>query len=101
MATGATSTSSVSKGCFVIHPQKVSSSRKRKSEGKYERFPRVPGESDEHCRARHEIYTDTWSKVEELVNSLHTNLNGKVFGDLLEFINKSICSNKVSYDLAL
>ena len=97
MATGTTSTSSVSKGCFVIRPQKESSSRKRKSQAKYEGFPRVPGESDEHCRARYEIYKETWSKVEELVSSLHTNLNDKVFGNLLEFINKSISSNKVSY----
>ena len=94
MATGATSTSSVSKGCFVIRPQKASSSRKRKSEVKNEEFPRGPGESDTHCRARYKIYKETWNKVEELVNSLHTKLNDNVFANLLEFINKSVSSNK-------
>ena len=100
MATGGTSTSSVSKGCFVIRPQKASSSRKRKSEVKNEGFPRGPGESDAHCRARYEIYKETWNTVEELVNSLHTNLNDNVFANLLEFINKSVSSNKVPYLLS-
>lgn len=92
------STSSVSKGCFVIRPQKVSNARKRKSEGSLElneSFPCVPGESDEHRRTRHKVFNDTWSKVEEQVSSLQTNLNDKVFGNLLEFINKSIASDKV------
>ena len=92
-----TSTSSVSKGCFVIRPKKASYSRKRKSEVKYEGFPRVPGESGAHCRARYKIYQETWSKVEEQVNSLHTNLNDKVFGNLLEFVSKSASSKKVPY----
>ena len=93
-------TNSVSKGCFVIRPQKASSSRKRKSDGRFlepdDGFPRlIPGESDEHCRMRHKIYEDTWSKVEKQVSSLQTNLNDKVFGNLLEFINKSVSSDKV------
>ena len=92
-----TSTSSVSKGCFVIRPQKASNSRKRKSEVKYEGFPRVPGESGAHCSARFKIYQETWSKVEEQVNSLHTNLNDKVFGNLLEFVSKSASTKKVPY----
>jgi hypothetical protein len=100
MATGTTSTSSVSKGCFVIRPQKTSSSRKRKSEvpvQRHEEFPRGPGESNEHCRERYEIYKETWNKVEELVSSLHTKLNDNVFANLLEFINKSVSTEKVKY----
>lgn len=99
MAATKASTNSVSKGCFVIRPQKASNARKRKSDGRLELdegFPRlIPGESDEHCRMRHKIYEDTWSKVEMQVSSLQTNLNDKVFGNLLEFIKKSVSSDKV------
>ena len=104
MAATKASTSSVSKGCFVIRPQKASNARKRKSEGRLELnkgFPCVPGESDEHCCTRHTIYKDTWRKVEEQVSSLQTNLNDEVFGNLLEFINTSIASDQVSYYFVL
>lgn len=92
----ATLTSSVSKGCFVIRPQKSSNSRKRKSTVKlYQDFPLVAGESDKHRRVRYETFTKTWNKVETQVKSLQTNLNDEVFGNLLEFIKKSVSNNKV------
>lgn len=97
MATSSASTSSVSKGCFVIRPRQSSNSRKRKLESKYDAsFPQVRGEPDQHCHLRYELYNNTWSEVENQVSLLQAALNDKVFGNLLEYIKRSSSHEKVS-----
>lgn len=97
MATNSVSTSSVSKGCFVIRPRTSASSRKRKLESRYDAFPQVPGEPDEHCQLRYELYNNTWREVENQISLLQSGLNGKVFGNLLEYIKRSGSHEKVQY----
>ena len=96
-ATGSSATSSVSKGCFVIRPAKSSGSRKRKNaeDDSYNGFPEVHGESAKDRAARHELYTDTWSKVEEEVNMLQSNLNKHVFAKIVDLIISSTELNMV------
>lgn len=74
------STTSVSKGCFVIRPKKI---RQRINE---EKLYRLTGESKEHCQLRHEIFQKTWCIVDDQVNLLHTSLNEDVFASIMEFI---------------
>ncbi|KAJ7392658.1 Origin recognition complex subunit 3 [Desmophyllum pertusum] len=76
-------TSSVSKGCFLIKKSVAHSPRKRGAE---DFFPEVIGESTAHRKLRYTNYKECWGSIKCEIEGLQSQMNSKIFSDLLEFI---------------
>ncbi|CAH3163791.1 unnamed protein product [Porites lobata] len=79
-------TSSVSKGCFLIKKSTAKSPRKRSAE---DYFPEVCGESHSHRKLRNANYNECWNSIKTEIEHLQTQMNSKIFSDLLEFIKSA------------
>ncbi|XP_073254795.1 origin recognition complex subunit 3-like [Porites lutea] len=79
-------TSSVSKGCFLINKSTAKSPRKRSAE---DYFPEVSGESHSYRKLRNANYNECWNSIKKEIEHLQTQMNSKIFSDLLEFIKSA------------
>ncbi|XP_078379446.1 origin recognition complex subunit 3-like isoform X2 [Oculina patagonica] len=79
-------TSSVSKGCFLIKKSVPHSPRKRVAE---DYFPEVIGESTAHRKLRYANYKECWGSIRSEIEGLQSQMNSKIFSDLMEFIKSA------------
>ncbi|XP_022788935.1 origin recognition complex subunit 3-like [Stylophora pistillata] len=78
-------TSSVSKGCFLIKKSSARTPRKRHAE---DIFPDVAGENTAHRKQRCENYKKCWESIKYEIEVLQSQMNSKIFSDLLEFFKR-------------
>ncbi|XP_068686257.1 origin recognition complex subunit 3-like isoform X1 [Montipora foliosa] len=85
-------TSSVSKGCFLIKRTSAKSPRKRTAE---DYFPEVAGESITHRKLRYKNYIECWESMKNEIECLQSQMNSKIFSDLMSFIKGAHQGNSV------
>ncbi|XP_069462488.1 origin recognition complex subunit 3 isoform X2 [Ambystoma mexicanum] len=79
------STSSVSKGCFVFKP----SSKKKRSTFITDYFNKGQDKDSDNSRTRFETYQELWLKMKKETEQLQEDMNKKLFDGLIEFFRQS------------